>query len=130
MVLDMFDQDLTIVNKWYNKNTKLNEYKVHPVKGFFSSYNGISISGTDLLKQDGFVAYILMSEKGYQKPNEFQLNPTGWTLQNDDYIVKGIVDSVTKIADIKENYECMKITNFSIKDYGSFDMRHYAIKGE
>lgn len=130
MVLDMFNQDLTIVNKWYNKTTKLNEYRVHSLKGFFSSYNGIGLSGTDLIKQDGFVAYILMSEEGYQTPKDFQTNPIGWTLQNDDYIVKGIVSSVTKIEDIQESYECMKITNVAVKDYGSSDMQHYAIKGE
>ena len=128
MVLDMFNQDLTIVNKWYNKDTKKNEYKVHPVKGFFSSYNGISISGTDLIKQDGFVAYILMSEEGYQTPKEFQLNPTGWTLQNDDYIVKGIIRDISSVSEIE--LEKMKITNVAIKDYGSSDMQHYAIKGE
>lgn len=128
MVLDMFNQDLTIVNKWYNKDTKKNEYKVHPVKGFFSSYNGISISGTDLIKQDGFVAYILMSEEGYQTPKEFQLNPTGWTLQNDDYIVKGIIGDISSVSEIE--LEKMKITNVAIKDYGSSDMQHYAIKGE
>lgn len=128
MVLDMFNQDLTIVNKWYNKDTKKNEYKVHPVKGFFSSYNGISISGTDLIKQDGFVAYILKSEEGYQTPKEFQLNPTGWTLQNDDYIVKGIIGDISSVSEIE--LEKMKITNVAIKDYGSSDMQHYAIKGE
>ncbi len=124
----MFNQDLTIVNKWYNKDTKKNEYKVYPVKGFFSSYNGISISGTDLIKQDGFVAYILMSEEGYQTPKEFQLNPTGWTLQNDDYIVKGIIGNISSVSEIE--LEKMKITNVAIKDYGSSDMQHYAIKGE
>lgn len=124
----MFNQDLTIVNKWYNKDTKKNEYKVHPVKGFFSSYNGISISGTDLIKQDEFVAYILMSEEGYQTPKEFQLNPTGWTLQNDDYIVKGIIEDISSVSEIE--LEKMKITNVAIKDYGSSDMQHFAIKGE
>ena len=124
----MFNQDLTIVNKWYNKDTKKNEYKVYPVKGFFSSYNEISISGTDLIKQDGFVAFILMSEEGYQTPKEFQLNPTGWTLQNDDYIVKGIIGDISSVSEIE--LEKMKITNVAIKDYGSSDMQHYAIKGE
>lgn len=124
----MFNQNLTIVNKWFNKNTKSNEYKVHPVKGFFSSYNGISISGTDLIKQDGFVAYILMSEEGYQTPKEFQLNPTGWTLQNDDYIVKGIIGDISSVSEIE--LEKIKITNVAIKDYGSSDMQHFAIKGE
>lgn len=126
----MFNQDLTIVNKWYNSNTKKNEYKVNSVKGFYSSNEGIVISGTDLVKSDGFITRILMSEEGYQTPKEFQMNPTGWTLQTDDYIVKGIITKVNKISDLKDNYECMKIKNISIKDYGSIDMQHYEISGE
>lgn len=126
----MFNQDLTIVNKWFNKNTKRNEYKVSHVKGFYSSNNGISINGTDLVKSDGFIARILMNEEGYKSPKVFQNNPVGWTLQNDDYIIKGIIDSVNSISEIKDNYECMKITKVAIKDYGSFDMQHYEISGD
>ncbi len=126
----MFDKDITIINKWFNPKTKKNEYKVHHLKGFWSSDEGISISNTQLIKNDGLAVRILMSEPGYVSPKEFQLNGNGWTLQNDDYLVKGIVNNITTISDIKENYECMKITKVSIKDYGSFDMQHYAIKGE
>lgn len=126
----MFNQDLTIVNKWYNKNTKKNEYKVHSVKGFYSSNDGISINGTDLVKSDGFISRILMSEENYQGPKDFQNNPTGWTLQKGDYIIKGIVSSVNSIAGLKDNYECMQITNVSIKDYGSLDMQHFEISGD
>lgn len=126
----MFNQDLTIVNKWFNKNTKRNEYKVSHVKGFYSSNNGISINGTDLVKLDGFIARILMSEEGYQTPKEFQNSPIGWTLQNDDYIIKGIVNTVNKVSELKDNYECMKITKIAIKDYGSIDMQHYEISGD
>lgn len=125
----MFDQDLTIVNKWYNKETKKNEYKINPIKGFFSSDNGISINGVDLVKSDGFIARILMSEENYQSPKDFKINPIGWTLQNDDYIVKGIVEEVNSISELKDNYECMKITKIAIKDYGSLDMQHYEISG-
>lgn len=126
----MFNQDLTIVNKWFNKITKKNEYKVNPVKGFYSSNDGISINGTDLVKSDGFVARILTSEKNYQTPKDFQSNPTGWTLQNDDYIIKGIVNEVNSISGLKGNYECMKITKTAIKDYGSLDMQHFEISGD
>ena len=63
-------------------------------------------------------------------PKEFQKSGSGWTLQNDDYLVKGIVDNVSTIAKLKEDYECMKITNVAIKDYGSLDMQHYEISGE
>lgn len=127
----MFNQDLTIINKWFNKDAKQNEYKTHHLKGFWSTSKGISISGTNLVKTDGLIARILMSEKGYQTPKDFQDNPVGWTLQNDDYIIKGIVDSVTTISKLKEDYqECMKITNIAIKDYSSDSMKHYAISGE
>ena len=126
----MFDKDITVVNKWFNKATKQNEYKLHHLKGFWSSNKGISISDTQLTKNDGLVVRILMDEKGYVIPKEFQNNGIGWTLQNDDYLVKGIVDNVSTIAKIKEDHECMKITNISVKDYGSIDMRHYEISGE
>jgi len=126
----MFDKDITIVNKWFNIETKQNEYKISHVKGFWSSNKGISISDTQLIKNDGLIVRILMSEEGYLSPKEFQSKNIGWTLQNDDYLVKGIVDSVTTIADLKDNYECMKITNIAIKDYGSVDMQHYEISGE
>lgn len=126
----MFNQDLTIVNKWFNKETKRDEYKLSQIKGFWSSNDGISISGVNIVKNDGLSAYILMSEEGYITPKEFQNGNTGWTLQNDDYIIKGLVYDVTTIADYKQLYECMKITNIAIKDYGSIDMRHFEISGE
>lgn len=126
----MFDKDITIINKWFNKVTKINEYKINHVHGFWSSSDGIAISNTSLVKDDGLKVLILLSEKGYQTNKEFQTNPIGWTLKNDDYLVKGFVDRVTTIADLKDNYECMKITSFSIKDYGSLDMQHFEISGE
>lgn len=125
----MFDKDITVVNKWFNKQTKQNEYKVRHIKGFWSSSKGVSISNTQLISSDSLVVRILISEKGYVNPKEFQKNCKGWTLQNDDYLVKGIVDSVTTIIEIQNNYECMKITNVAIKDYGSIDMQHFEVSG-
>lgn len=126
----MFDKDITIVNKWFNKATKQNEYKLHHLKGFWSSNERINISDTQLIKNDSLIVRILMSEVGYVSPKEFQNNGNGWTLQNDDYLVKGIIDNVSTISKLKEDYECMKITSISVKDYGSLDMQHYEISGE
>ncbi len=125
----MFDKDLTIVNKCFNKKTKQNDYKVCHIKGFWSSNEGISISNTELIKNDGFKALILMSEDGYVSPKSYAGKEKTWTLKNDDYIVKGIVERVSTIANLKENYECMKITNVAIKDYGSLDMQHFEVSG-
>lgn len=126
----MFDKDITVVNKWYNRETKQNEYKLSHIKGFWSSNKGITISDTQLIKSDGLIVRILMSESGYVSPKTFQESGKGWTLKNDDYLVKGLVDSVTTIANLKDNYECKKITNIAIKDYGSLSMHHFEVSGE
>lgn len=124
----MFNQELTIINKVYDKKTHQNTYKTSFVHGFWSSSDGISISGVNLVKNKGFKAVILMSEQGYVNPKEYI--GEGWTLKNDDYIVKGIVEEVTTITKVIDSYECMKITNVAIKDYGSEDMYHFEVSGE
>nr|DAU67729.1 MAG TPA: hypothetical protein [Caudoviricetes sp.] len=127
----MFNKDITIINKWFNKETKKDEYKINHVKGFWSSNEGISISGTQLVKNDGVIVRILMSEQGYHSLKEFKENGIGWTLQNDDYIVKGLIDKVETLTKLKSEYDdVMKITKISIKDYGSLDMQHFEVSGE
>lgn len=126
----MFNKDITIINKYIDKETRTPKYKVSHIKGFWSSNDGISINGTQLTKADGLIARILMKEEGYQKLEDFKKNQTGWTLQNDDYLVKGKVENFTTITKLLEDYqEVIKITNIATKDYGSEDMWHWAITG-
>ncbi len=126
----MFDKDITVVNKYINKETRKPEYKISHVHGFWSSSDGISINGTQLTKSDGLTARILMSEEGYQKPEDFEKSQTGWTLKNDDYLIKGVVNDFTTITKLLEDYqEVIKIINIATKDYGSKDMWHWVIIG-
>lgn len=129
---DMFDKDITVINQYIDANHK-KTYKVSYVKGFWSSNDGISINGTQLTKNDGLSARILMNDsrnEEYQKPEDFKREQKTWTLQNDDYLVKGKVADFTTITKLLENYrEVIKITNVAIKDYGSEDMWHFAITG-
>lgn len=126
----MFDKDITIINKYIDKETRTPKYKVSHIKGFWSSNDGISINGTQLTKADGLIARVLMNEEGYQKLEDFKENQIGWTLQNDDYLVKGKVENFTTITKLLEDYqEVIKITNIATKDYGSEDMWHWAITG-
>lgn len=129
---DMFDKDITVVNRYVNKDHKT-QYKISYVKGFWSSDEGISISGTQLIKNDGLSARILVNDSRntkYQRPEEFRKEQKTWTLQNDDYLVKGKVENFTTIAELLENYQnVIKITNIATKDYGSEDMWHFVIMG-
>lgn len=129
---DMFDKDITVINQYMDANHK-KTYKVSYVKGFWCSNDGVSINGTQLTKNDGLSARILINDnrnEEYQKPEEFKKEQKTWTLQNDDYLVKGKVADFTTITKLLENYrEVIKITNVAIKDYGSEDMWHFAITG-
>lgn len=129
---DLFDKDITIINQ-YIDSTHKKAYKVSYVKGFWSSNDGISINGTQLTKNDGLSARILMNDSRnakYQRPEDFRKEQKTWTLQNDDYLVKGKAEDFTTITKLLEDYqEVIKITNVATKDYGSEDMKHFAITG-
>lgn len=128
----MFDKDITVINKYIDE-TRKPQYKVSHIHGFWSSNEGISINGTQLTKADGLIARILMNDsrnEEYQKPEDFRKKQKTWTLQNDDYLVKGMVENFTTVTKLLEDYQdVIKITNVAIKDYGSEDMWHFAITG-
>ena len=131
----MFDKDITIINKYIDKEHKT-RYKVSFTKGFWSSSKGISINGVLLQSSDNLTAVILMNElsqdkQSYQEPKEFEKNQKGWTLREDDYLVKGKVEDFTTITKLLENYrEIMKITKVSTNDFGSEDMWNFEVTGE
>ena len=119
----MFNQPITIVNRIVNPQTHASEYKISHLKGFFSEGKAISVNGVDLVSNKTFTCRILMSEPGYVKPGEYK--GIGWTLRNDDYIVKGHINAF----DPKEPGESLKIQSVFVKDYGSTTMQHYEING-
>ena len=128
-----FNQDITVINQYFDKTEKKIKYKVSYIKGFWSSNNGISINGTQLTKVDGLSARILMNDsrnETYQKTEDFVKEQLTWTLQTDDYLVKGIVKDFTTITKLVEDYrDVIKIKDIATKDYGSKDMWHFAITG-
>ena len=123
---------LTIINKWFNTTTKKNEYKTSIVSGFYESNKSISVADNTLLTEgNGFFCAIPLDTAGYQTPKEYEQNPVGWTLKNDDYIVNGIVsEEFTSINNILDNYECMKITKVAKYGFGSSRMQHFEVWGQ
>ena len=122
----MFNQDITIVNK-FGSGKEL-EYKTYSLKGFWSNSSGITINGTSLVKNDTTMARILFSEDGYVDPKDYKGKKGTWTLRNDDYLIKDVVKEIKTISELN-NYESMKITSVSKKDYGSLSMQHFEIEG-
>lgn len=126
----MFDKDITVINQIFNKEKRINEYKISYIHGFWASDDGVNINGTQLVKSDSTIVLILMSEPKYQNPKEFKRKPQGWTLKNDDYLVKGIVKDFTSITKLLEDYtDVIKITKISENDFGSKYMWNWDITG-
>ena len=130
---DLFDEDVTIVNQYFDKVEKKTKYKISYVKAFWCSSNGITIKDTQLIKQDGITVIILIKDsrnKPYQKPKEFQKEQITWTLQNSDYLIKGLVKNFTTITNMLEEYEdVIKITNIDINDNGNEEIWNFEIRG-
>lgn len=130
----MFDKDITIINKYIDKDRKA-QYKVSYVKGFWSSSKAISINGALLQSSDNLTAVILINElnqdeQSYKEPKEFEKNQEGWTLKEDDYLVKGIVNDFTTVTKLVEDYrDTMKITKVATNDFGSEDMWNFEVTG-
>ena len=97
-------KDITIINKYIDADRKT-QYKISYVKKDFWSFDdGISINGTQIRKNYGYYAAILISEDGYQSPKDF------WKSQRrvghyetKDYLVKGKVENFTTIKQLLKN---------------------------
>ena len=65
----------------------------------------------------------------YKDPKKY--NGTGWTLRNGDFIIKGDVPE-TEVNGIKDlsAYETFEITASDLKDFGSYNMQHFEVKGK
>ena len=107
----MFNQDITIAHKEVLNHTPT--YTLYHVKGFWSSGEGVSISGTDLVKNDSTIVRIL-----YIKNKPF-------LVEEDDYVIKGKVSTFST----SNPGDSFKVTRVDVKDYGSIDMQHVEISG-
>lgn len=107
----MFNQDITIAHKVVQNHSP--SYTLYHVKGFWSSGEGVSINGTDLIKNDNTIVRIL-----YAKNKPF-------LIEEDDYVIKGNVSSF----DTSKPGNAFKVSKVEVKDYGSIDMQHVEISG-
>lgn len=104
---ELFNKDLSVINKYYDKNERKSKYKITHLKGFFSSDDGISINGTQITKADGLSARILIYDSRnpeYQTPGEFEKEQKTWTLNSDDYIVNGKIYGCSNPTEALEKY--------------------------
>lgn len=129
----MTNTSVSIFNKYTEPFTKKITYKKHIIKyAFWDDSLGINLN-MGYENADKVNIYIPFDKnkedlKDYVEANKY--NGKGWTLQNGDFIIKGEVDEneVDGIKDLKA-YETFAITVCDKKDFGSYNMQHFEIRG-
>lgn len=124
--------NMCVFNKYIEPFTKTSTYKKHVIDNvFWDDSQAISLStGFDKdNKVDVFIPFDKNDLSGYKEPKNY--NGTGWTLRNGDFIIKGDVTE-TEVDGIKDlsAYETFEITASDKKDFGSYNMQHFEVKGK
>ncbi len=129
----MTNTSVSIFNKNTDTNTKKTTYKKHVIEhAFWDDSLGINLQ-MGYENADKVNIYVPFDKNesdltNYVEPNQY--NGTGWTIQNGDFIIKGQVDEevVDGIKDLK-SYQVFVITVCDKKDFGSYNMQHFEIRG-
>ena len=123
---------MSVYNRYNDSFTHKPIYKRHIIKNvFWDDSLGVNLNAgyENADKVNIYIPFDKNDLTSYKDPKQYK--GEGWTLQNGDFIVKGIVDieSVDGIKDLKD-YEAFEITLIDKKDFGSYNMQHFEIRGQ
>lgn len=127
--------DITIYNRKLNPTTKLPEYQTTQIKGVhWYTDQKIAVSDKGAASADIYKIRVPsmadQSGKTYAAPLEYA-KAKGienlWTIQNQDIVVKGLLDLEIKKAMDLEGYEKATVVSFSDNRQGS--LPHWRIGG-
>jgi len=127
--------DLTIYNKYVDPVTRSEKYQRAQVVGVAwenrKAANVLRTGGQ--IAADQAVIYVPFSSgANYNPPRKWQADRKGWTLQEGDVVVKGLVSKAITDAytatDLKNEYDnVLIITSVDTMDYGSASMHHWQV---
>lgn len=125
--------DITLYNRRYDKDTRLDNWNKTVIEGVhFYADTKVAIADKGLQSADVFKIRIPIDAqciKTYIPASEYKMldDISGyWTLQNDDYVIKGISDK--EIEKQSELINAIKITSFADNRFGG--QPHWRIGGE
>lgn len=124
----MFDKDITIFNKLYDKEKRADVYKRTVLKGVHTEITqSSSFSDKEMRANDTLFVSIPFSIEGYVKPSEYQDN-SKWTLQEGDIIVVGVVENdIDSPKHLKHLDNVYTIKSVEIIDYSVTCLNHFEV---
>lgn len=125
---------MTVYNKYTDANKNV-YYKKHLIDKVFwddakSVNQNLGYENTD--EVNIYIPKNKNNMKDYVKPKEFDGVQNKWTLHEGDFIVRGNIDlpQISGIKELSKYNDVFTITLVDDKDFGSFNMQHFEIKGK
>lgn len=126
--------DITIYNAVYDPESRLNTYHRTVIRGaWFYVDNKVNVTSDGLASADVYKVRIPESAQmcgvEYVPANSYSGEPGTWTLQHDDYVVRGVCDLEINVpADLKKHkLQAFKITSWADNRFGG--LPHWRIGG-
>lgn len=117
----MFNAAITIFNKVYDEETRSDKYLRKVLTGVHvEKTNASQKTDSRVIVNDSlFVSIPFLDE--YTSPKKFQETKQGYTLQNTDIIVVGIVSKdIKSLKDLKELDDVYTINSVEVIDYSKY----------
>lgn len=132
MVIIYTNANITIYNKYLDKEDRLDAYKRTVIKNVFwdesKATNRLQSGLIDVDKVLALIPFENLDMSLYRPPKEFDGEEGTFTFQSGDRIVKGEINlEITKTTDLDRKYEAFTISSVDKKDFGSKNMRHFEI---
>lgn len=126
--------DITLYNRYYNKNIRLDEYRRTVIRGVhFYVDNKVTVTTEGLRSADVYKVRIPVSADSggavFVSARDYKGEWGTWTLQADDYIVRGVLETeIERPAELhKEAEQVFRITSWSDNRFGS--LPHWRVGG-
>lgn len=129
--------DITIYNKWYNEDTRLDEWYKTQIPGV-NWYGGqaVTVGDNGLLTANQYIVRIPLASaprgKEFVSPEEYAATDSSvldglWTLKNGDIVARGLVDADDPKDLAREHF---LVVGWSDNRRGSPVIQHWRIDGK
>lgn len=124
---------ITVYNKYTDPATREEKYQRSEVYDVvWQSIKAISRMREKIGANSALILIPFASGTGYQEPKAWQTDRDGWTLQEGDAVVRGLVsdeiDSGFTITDLRKDHEnVFVIASVDAMDQGSLNVQHWEV---
>lgn len=132
----MFNDSITIYNKVFDVETRLDKYQRTVLHGVFwdetGAINRIASGVRDIDEVTIVIPFTMEASRSFLSPDDFDKETNKkdyFTLKPEDRIVRGVHEFEVgeKISDLDKLFDAHVIVSVDVKDFGTSMLRHWEV---